>query len=118
MKAVRAAWWIWALVPMLLVAALLIGNAYAAPVAVGTTYEGQQMKLRLLQAPCGAKVLVHLRTMVNPEFLPKFKAAALTWNGKVYASCWVDVGGQVYSIDETGDILPPIPRAYFVDDSV
>lgn len=110
---------IWAVIIGLAIgAALYAGKVYAAPVfrAIGDD-DGKPMALRLLITPCGDKVKPHL-AKVNPRFVPKLKAAILTWGGKNWASCWVEVNGTVYSIDEEGSFFQPIPTRLFIDDAV
>ena len=79
---------------------------------------GQPMVLRIFQTPCeDAAVLKHLLPRVLPEVLVKFKAARLTWEGKDWASCWIEVRGRVYSIDAEGSQFQPIPRSLFLDEA-
>jgi len=79
---------------------------------VFTAKDGKEsVTLRLYDKPCTNPKVVAL---VQPSRLPLLKAATLTWtDGKDYASCWVDLNGTVYSIDEGGDPLQPIPRELF-----
>jgi hypothetical protein len=104
---------------VLLLHPLFIRTAHSAPVFKAEGADGSHAGLRLLDAPCAEeKVLVHLRLRVQPALLPRFKAAVLTWGGRVWASCWIDVDGVVYSMDEEGSLFQPVPRPLFRDDSV
>ena len=80
---------------------------------------GDKIALKLLETRCSdATVLKHLLSKSRPELLDKFKDARLTWGGKEWASCWIEFDGMVYSMDEEGSPLQPIPREMFVDDTV
>ena len=103
---------------LVLALAALLTFAFAATAAeVFRAEDGaQSVTLRLHDKPCeNPKVVAH----VQPSWLHVLKAATLTWtDGKDYASCWLDADGLVYSIDEGGDPLQPIPRAAFKEESI
>lgn len=81
--------------------------------------DGKRMALRLYQTPCAdAEVIKNLIPKVSPEWLLKFKTERLTWDGKDWESCWLEVNGVVYSIDSEGAQLQPIPKSLFVDEMV
>jgi hypothetical protein len=81
--------------------------------------EGGAMSLRLFDEPCSdAAVIKALVGLVKPEFLDKFRSARLHWQGKEYASCWLEYGGMVYAIDEEGAALQPLPKSAFKDDGI
>jgi hypothetical protein len=93
--------------------------ARAAPIFKAEGANGTPAALRLTAAPCtDAKVLEALREKVSPLLAGKFRAAVLSWDGRIWASCWIDLGGVVYSIDEEGAPFQPIPLELFRDDSV
>ena len=88
---------------------------------------GYPMALRLYQSPClDDKVMGRLIRMVKPDMIEKFQTAVLTWQGKEYASCWIEIlqdkedprSGLIFSVDETGETLQPIPASEFVDDTI
>lgn len=80
--------------------------------------------LRLSEAPCTeAKVLMHIK----PSFHSKFKAAVLTYGGRDWHSCYIEVETPdqqgklipvIYSIDEEGSQFQPIPKRVFKDDTI
>lgn len=100
---------------LLILAAFFYGLAHAVPTFKANTQDGGQMVLQLLEEPCtNEKVLQH----IQPEHQFRFKAAKLKWGGADWASCWAEAGGTVFSIDEAGSPLQPIPRRLFRDDNV
>jgi hypothetical protein len=119
----RLAWTLWMAFIVFVILGGFAVSSSAQPTASlvfraqGNT--GQPIALRLYDRPCeDAEVLKHLLTRVTPDFLAKFKAAKLTWEGKEWASCWILRGGMVYSIDSTGEKLQPLPMAVFRDEAV
>ena len=79
---------------------------------------GRPMALRLLEPPCAdATVLKYLTPKVAPDYLVKFKAAVLTWEGRNWESCWIEFDKVIYSIDEEGVQLQPIPKRLFKDEA-
>lgn len=103
----------------LLVASCTPAPALAAEIFKSVGTNGQPMSLTLKDTPCSdVVVLKHLAGNVRPEFLDKFKNARLYWAGKEWASCWLELDGVVYSLDEEGTPLQPIPRSAFRDDAV
>lgn len=98
----------------------------AAPAYRDRSPNGDIAGLRLLTEPCtNAKVLEHLAARVPPQYHVKFRAAVLTWGGKDWASCYIELDlvnqrGEevkfVWSIDEEGAPFNPpygIPRSLF-----
>ncbi len=109
----------------LLIAAMVIGclawtiEANAAEVFATEDRTDQAMSLTLLETKCSNEVIrVLLAARIKPELVAAFKDSRLLWQGKEYASCWLDHEGVVYSIDELGEPLQPIPREYFKDKSI
>lgn len=97
---------------------LYAASAHAAPVFRGQSNDGKVMSLRLLNEPCAEKVKMHLAVRVPAAFMEKFKAARLTFGGRDWDSCWVEHDGYVFSIDEEGAPLQPIPRTAFREESI
>lgn len=82
---------------------------------------GQPMTLRIfLTAPCEHPVVrAHLTSMGAGPILDLFKAARLTWDGKVYAGCWwEDEDRDVLAVYEDGSNLGYIPMRLFRDESI
>ena len=103
----------------LLVALLVVVPVACAAEVFRANMEKGPMSLKLLEARCSdAAVLKHLMQRVRPDLLDKFKDARLHWEGKDWASCWIELDGMVYSMDAEGAPLQPIPRALFKEDSV
>ena len=76
---------------------------------------GPRDSYRRLSTPCvNKKVLEH----ILPSHQANFKAGVLVFEGKEYASCWVEHNGMVFSVDEKGDLLQPLPAGAFRDDSI
>ena len=118
----------WALAVALILASILfVTLAHSALVFRAIREDGQPVALRLLTTPCGEKVRAHL-FRVKESLRPKFKAAVLTWDGKQWESCWVEVKvlnpdtrkphGVVFSIDEEGAFFQGVPFRLFRDDSI
>ena len=100
--------------------AFLIGTATANEIFTSKDLDDTTMSLELFQDQCvNAKILAWLVLNVNMPYVQRFQRARLHWKGKDWASCWIDIDGLVYSVDEEGvKLLPPIPRAMFKDTSV
>lgn len=75
--------------------------------------DGSKNVLRLLDKPCESKKILDF---IQDAYHKQFRAAQLTYQGKQYASCWMASGGSVHSIDEAGDLLPPIRMDAFRED--
>lgn len=76
---------------------------------------GPRDSYRRLKEPCtDARILPHITESARPNF----KAGILQHNGKFYASCWVEFNGMVFSVDEKGDLLQPLPAGQFRDDTI
>lgn len=121
----KFAWALW----MALIVALTIGAMLLPMVAQAdgpsVVYRGvrqqncQPMALRLFATKCSnAAVLKILQVRIKPEYLDQFFDAKLSWDGREYASCWLEIDGHVVSIDEEGAPLQPIPLAAFKDEAL
>ena len=109
----------WLAVLLALVLAGGIVVAHAAPVYRSMSPDGQPAMLRLLDKPCtNEKVRAILQKLLGLPTVRKFKAAELTWGGARYASCWIEFNKVIYSIDEAGDPMEPLPRELFRDDAI
>lgn len=99
----------------------------AAPVFRNMGNDGQPVALRLLGTPCvSEKVLQHLKQ----EWHASFKAAELTYGGRKWESCWIEIDltdqqgrpfKSVFSVDEEGAPLNPpygIPKQLFREDTI
>jgi len=110
---------VWGAFALLALVFILAPVVLALEVFKSEGRDGQPMSLTLLETRCGdAAILKHLLTRVNAATLEKFKDARLFYGGKEYASCWVEWDGVVFSIDDTGETLQPIPRSSFKDGAV
>ena len=98
----------------LCIVALTIASAYAAPTFRGIGSNNRPMKLVLYQEPCSAEVLF----WIKPQLHDLFKRATLTWGGRDWKSCWIELDDIVYSIDEAGDVFQPIPADLFFEPGV
>lgn len=125
-------WLLWAAV----IVAAIGGALYASRASAALNYQsvgpdGQVAGLRLSEAPCtNAKVLAALKEYIKPDYIPKFRAAVLTWKGRDWHSCWfqievMDQGGttheMIWSVDEEGAPFNPpygIPKRMFREDSI
>lgn len=108
-----------ALLGIFLAAAVVIANA--SEVFRAGDQNGRPMSLRLLDEPCSPEVVKWLPTRVQPQFHAAMRAAILNWGGRDWKACWIDVDGDVYSLDEEGVMLnggQGTPRRLFRDDSV
>lgn len=95
-----------------LVLALFVGNVLAAPTFRSTDQNDRTMQLVLLNDSCkDEKVLKHIKH----EWHAKLRAARLTWGGQEWSSCWIEIDGLIYSVDEAGAPLQAIPRRAFRD---
>jgi hypothetical protein len=106
---------------------LLAGCATAEPVDRslvfrGTHQDGSQVALRIFTAkPCtDDRVLMFLDKKYGapPDLLPHFKASILTWQGKDWASCWIEQQGYVVSVDEEGAPFQPVRMSKMKDEGI
>lgn len=75
--------------------------------------------LILYEAKCEDQaILAYIVANGAGKYLDQFKQATLLFGGVTLKSCWLEHEGLVYSIDETGDKLQPIPRSAFKDSSI
>lgn len=96
-------------------------EARAEDVYRGLDPHGRPMSIRLHAAPCPASVTRWLPTRVRPEFHQAFQAAPLYWEGRNWEACWLEIGGDVYVIDEEGVVLNQgagMPRRLFRDPAI
>lgn len=101
----------------LLGSALYAGKVYAAEVFKAEGQDGSPIAYRLTDKPCTNKgVLKYLYGRVMDD--RRFKAGILTWKGKNYESCWIDVDGYVHSWDSTGEKFQPVPRGMFKESTI
>lgn len=115
----------WSLLALAL--GLMTGGAFYASRVDGAEVfrapdqNGRPMALKLLDEPCKDEVVKWLPIRVRPEFHAGMKAAILHWEGRDWKACWIDVDGDIYSIDEEGVFLNGgggTPRRLFRDDSI
>ena len=110
---------VWGSFALLVAAFIFLPMAAAAPTFKAQASNGRAMSLKLLETRCSdPAVLKHLLAQVRPDLLDKFKDARLHYDGKDWASCWLALDGVVFSLDEEGAPLQPIPMDAFRDDSV
>lgn len=80
---------------------------------------GSELVLRRTQASCtNQQVRAALALAVSPELLRQFKRSILTWEGRDWESCWIERDGYVYSMDEAGELLQPVPEGLFRSDDL
>jgi hypothetical protein len=60
-----------------------------------------------------ADILKHLAQMGAGERLSEFKRGTLTYGGREWRSCWIEVDEMVYSVDEEGSPLQALPARIF-----
>lgn len=109
------AWWIWGALALAMILVPLL--AHSAEVYRDRDDQGGPAIYRLSEKPCThPKVLEHLRAQILDD--RRFKAGILTWHGKEWASCWIEVRGTVLSIDEEGSPFSPVLRKLFRDESI
>ncbi len=100
----------------------ILGLVYAAKEAYGAPMfksDDGSVALKLLDTKCSdAKVLAFIAERVQPQYLGKFKDAVLTYGGKQWKSCWIEHQGHIFSIDEEGSPMQPIPVAYFHENTI
>lgn len=76
------------------------------------------VKLERHQAACDdADILAHVLRMGGAHVIDKLKKATLTYGGREWRSCWVEIDGYVFSVDEEGAPLQKIPASAFKDKS-
>ena len=112
---------VWAAFALLVALFIAVPAAFAQSSKVfrATGINGKLAVLRIFFTPCeNAAVLKVMVVTVKPELLDKFQRAKLTWDGRDWESCWLEFGGNVYSIDEDGSPFQPIPMALFKDESI
>jgi hypothetical protein len=107
--------WFWGTVIAVVAVFLWSVQAYAAKVFKAEGRDGNPAALRLFDKPCtDQKVL----SKVMEAMRDKLKAAQLTYGGAEWASCWIELNGSVYSIDEEGAPFQPVPRYLFKEEGV
>ena len=75
--------------------------------------------LILYDTPCSdPDILAHIVAAGGGRYLEQFKQATLIYRGVTLKSCWLEKDGLVYSIDETGDRLQPLPKSSFRESSI
>ena len=115
---------VWASFALLVAAFIGLPTAFAQTTEESEVFRaegknGHPAALRIFQSPCeDAQVLAHLIRRGAAEMVQGFKKAVLTWDGKDWSSCWIEVDGIVFSLDEENSPFQPVPRAMFKDDSV
>lgn len=84
--------------------------------------DGSPVVLRIFTAkPCtDDRVLNFLKWKYGapPEMLAQFKAAVLTWQGKDWASCWIEQQGYALSVDEEGAPFQPVLKSEMREEGV
>lgn len=117
--------WGWTLIAWLFVVGLFGAGvatcAQGAEVFRAKDLHDRPMALKLLSDPCPESVAKWLPIRVKEEFRAGMRAAILTWGGRDWAACWIELEGDVHSIDEEGVLLNDgegTPRRFFRDDSV
>lgn len=82
--------------------------------------DGSPVVLRIfITRPCtDDRVLMRLvhEVKVPRHIVPFFKAATLTWQGRDWASCWIQMQGRVVSIDEEGAPFQAVPMGSMRDE--
>lgn len=94
------------------VAALVLGFAIKAKAGDSLVYDNQleNYKVTLFDTPCAHK---NVAPSIKPEFIKKFQAGTLLWEGQTLQLCWaflkalnpeaVTQEPVIFLIDETGD---------------
>lgn len=117
------------MLPRLAFALLLsfaVAGAIAPVVRADDVFQGKDhldrpMAIRLHTTLCPASVTKWLPMRVRPEFHEAFKAATLHWDGRDWDACWLEMGGEVFVIDEEGVVLNQgagVPRRLFKDPNI
>ena len=87
-----------------------------------THRDGSPVVFRAFTAkPCtDARILGFLEHKFGapPELLTRFKAAILIWEGRDWASCWIEQQGYAVSVDEEGAPFEPIPMTKMKDEAL
>lgn len=94
--------------------------SHAAPELVAVDRNDRPMKLTLLTGPCPESVRKWF-DRIHPALHSGMRAAKLLYGGKVWDSCWIELQGHVFSIDEEGVPLQGgqgIPRAMFRESTI
>lgn len=124
-RAGRIAWSVFFVLAVVAYVGLIAGEARAqtsAPAAPSEYFQsfgqdGSIAALRIFQAPCtDKKVVAQLRDKALD--VRRFKASVLTYGGRNWASCWIDIRQLVFSIDEEGSPFQAVPRSLFKDNTI
>jgi hypothetical protein len=87
-----------------------------------THRDGSPVVFRAFTAkPCtDARILGFLehKFAAPPELLTRFKAAILTWEGRDWASCWIEQQGYAVSVDEEGAPFQPVRMSRMKDEAL
>lgn len=103
------------------IATILVGAFFAGRLSAAEVFKAENAQgpvaLRLSEDPCtDKKVLAVLSDKVLDD--RRFKAAVLTYGGRDWKSCWVEINGAVLSIDEEGAPFQAVPRQMFMEEGV
>lgn len=78
------------------------------------TFKDGSLTVQLLHGDCSPAVA----ELIQPEYVPLFRAARVEWEGREIAACWTLQGANVVIVDETGSggglpvmAFKPVPGA-------
>lgn len=108
---------LWLSVVLALVIGAGIVTCHASEIYRDRHEDGSPVAYRLTDKPCtDKKVRAYLYMRLLDD--RRFRAGILTWKGKDWASCWIEIRGTVHSIDEEGAPFQPVLRKLFKDESI
>lgn len=104
-------WLIWGVIIGLIIAALFYSARLHADEARAA--DGSVAYVRH-DAPCDdADINAHIIRLGAGQMLSQFKKGTLTYGGRDWRSCWIEVQEFVYSVDEEGAPFEAIPARIF-----
>lgn len=108
---------LWLSVILAIVIGAAVVTCHADEVYRDKDEQGRVVVYRMTDKPCIDKnVRAHLYMRLLDD--RRFRAGVLTWQGKDWASCWIDLRGTIHSIDAEGAPFQPVLRKLFRDETI
>lgn len=89
---------------------------YGAKAFADTSFQAKDGSVKYVRhsAQCeDADILKYLLAMGAGHLIDQFKKGTLTYGGREWRSCWIEMQETVFSVDEEGSPLEPIPATLF-----
>ena len=84
---------------MRVLAIAAIAAVFAASAHADMIFKGDGVTVRLMESPWPAKVAA----LIQPQYVPRFMAAEVNFQGRPLQACWTLNAGNVVIIDEDSE---------------